>query len=203
MLIYLIRHGETDYNVTHRFQGMWVESHLTENGKEQAKAASTMLADIPFDRLFVSASERTRETASLLFPNRSDAVFDDDLREVHIGRLADLYIADIRKTHGEEYAKAVKTRDYSFFGGETLEEHKARARRAMDRVLSSGGETVAVVSHGGTIRCLIWALTGIEPSATALLPNCSFALIEIKEGYGVLKQLGLVPTPTSSSTEAY
>lgn len=202
MLIYLIRHGETDYNLTHRFQGMWVESHLTETGKAQARAASALLKDVPFDRLFVSAAERTRETAALLFPDRNDAVFDDDLREINVGWIADLYVADIREKHGEEYANAVRTRDYSFFGGETLEEHKARARRAMDKVLASGGETVAVVSHGGTIRCLLWALTGIEPSATALLPNCSYAAIEIKDGKGVLKQFGLVPLQASSH-EAY
>ena len=202
MTVYLIRHGETDYNVTHRFQGMWVESHLTETGKAQARAASALLKDVPFDRLFVSAAERTRETAALLFPDRNDAVFDDDLREINVGWIADLYIADIRKTHGEEYANAVRTRDFSFFGGETLEEHKARARRAIDKVLASGGETVAVVSHGGTIRCLLWALTGIEPSATALLPNCSYAAIEIKDGKGVLKQFGLVPLQASAH-EAY
>ena len=114
MLIYLIRHGETDYNVARRFQGMWVESHLTENGKAQA-----------------------------------------------------------------------------------------RAKRAMDRVLASDGETVAVVSHGGTIRYLLWALTGIEPTATALLPNCSFAVVEIKNGKGMLKQFGLVPDPAANATEAY
>ena len=203
MLVYLIRHGETDYNLTHRFQGMWVESHLTENGKAQARAASALLADIPFDRLYVSAAERTRETANLLFPGRDDAVYDDDLREIHVGWLADRYIADIRKTHGELYDKAVSDRDYSPFGGETLEEHKARGKRAMDRVLNSGGEKVAVVSHGGTIRVLLWALTGIEPSATALLPNCSYAVVEIKNGKGMLKQFGLVPDPAANATEAY
>ena len=202
MLVYLIRHGETDYNLTHRFQGMWVESHLTENGKAQARAASALLADIPFDRLYVSAAERTRETAALLFPDRDDAVYDD-LREIHVGWLADRYIADIRKTHGELYDKAVSDRDYSPFGGETLEEHKARGKRAMDRVLNSGGEKVAVVSHGGTIRVLLWALTGIEPSATALLPNCSYAVVEIKNGKGMLKQFGLVPDPAANATEAY
>ena len=203
MTIYLIRHGETDYNVTHRFQGMWVESHLTENGKAQARAASAMFKDIPFDRLYVSAAERTRETAALLFPDRDDAVYDDDLREIHIGWLADLYIDDIRKTHGELYDKAVSDRDFSPFGGETLEEHKARGKRAMDRVLASGGEKVAVVSHGGTIRVLLWALTGIEPSATTLLPNCSYAVVEIKNGNGMLKQFGLVPDPAAHATESY
>ena len=203
MTVYLIRHGETDYNVSRRFQGMWVESHLTENGKAQARAASALLKDIAFDKLYVSAAERTRETAALLFPARKDAVYDDDLREVHIGWLADLYIDDIRKTHGDLYDKAVRDRDYSPFGGETLEEHKARGKRAMDRVLASGGEKVAVVSHGGTIRVLLWALTGIEPSATALLPNCSYAVVEIKNGKGMLKQFGLVPDPTAKATEAY
>ena len=202
MRIYLIRHGETDYNLTHRFQGMWVESHLTETGKAQARAASALFKDISFDRLFVSAAKRTRETAQILFPERNDAVYDDDLREVNVGWLADLYIADIQAKHGEAYANALRTRDYSFFGGETLDEHKARGKRAMDRVLASGGETVAVVSHGGTIKCLIWALTGIDPSATALLPNCSFAVIDFKDGKGVLKQFGLVPL-AASAHEAY
>ena len=203
MTIYLIRHGETDYNLTHRFQGMWVESHLTETGKAQARAASKLLAEIPFDRLYVSAAKRTRETAQLLVPDRTDAVYSDDLREVDVGSLADQYIADIRVKYGEVYAQACKNRDYSPFGGETLEAHKARAKRAMDAVIAEGGDAVAVVSHGGTIRVLLWALTGIEPSATALLPNCSFAVVEMKEdGTGMLKQFGLVPL-TASAHEAY
>ena len=202
MTIYLIRHGETDYNLTHRFQGMWVESHLTENGKAQAKAASALLADIPFDRLYVSAAERTRETAAILFPDRTDAVYSDDLREVDVGSLADQYIPDIRVKYGEVYTQAAKNRDYSPFGGETLEAHKARAKRAMDAVLAGGGESAAVVSHGGTIKCLLWALTGIDPSATALLPKCSDAAVEFKDGKGILKQFGLVPL-AASAHEAY
>ena len=111
MKIYLIRHGETDYNVTGRHQGMWVESHLTENGKAQARAASSLFRDIPFDRLFVSAAERTRETASLLFPERNDAVYDDDLREVDIGSLADMLVTEMREKYGDVYTQASNTRD--------------------------------------------------------------------------------------------
>lgn len=202
MLIYLIRHGETDYNLTHRFQGMWVESHLTEKGKEQARAASSMLADIPFDRLYVSAAERTRETAALIFPARADAIYSDDLREVDVGSIADQYISDIREKYGETYVQASKNRDYSPFGGETAEAHKERAKRAMERVVEGGGECAAVVSHGGTIRCMLWALTGIEPSMVALLPNCSYAAVEIKNGKGILTQFGLLPLTASEAHDA-
>ena len=202
MTVYLIRHGETDYNLTHRFQGMWVESHLTETGKAQARAASALLADIPFDRLYVSAAERTRETASLLFPDRSDAVYYDELREVDVGCIADKFIADIREEYGEVYLNASRTRDYSVFGGESPTMHKDRAKAIMDKIVAQGGENIAVVSHGGTIRCLLWAITGIEPTATVLLPNCSFAAVDIKDGKGMLKQFGLVPLQASAH-EAY
>ena len=202
MLIYLIRHGETDYNLTHRFQGMWVESQLTEKGRAQARAASALLADIPFDRLYVSAADRTRETASLLFPGRTDAVYRDELREVDVGSLANMYLADIKTSYPDWYKKSADDKDYSQFGGESHEEMKARAKVAMDRIIAEGGDTVAVVSHGGTIRYMLWALTGIAPGAVALLPNCSFAAVEIKGDRGMLKQYGLVPTKEASSTEA-
>lgn len=202
MQVYLIRHGETDYNVTHRFQGMWVESRLTENGKAQARAASALLKDIPFDKLYVSAAERTRETAALLFPERDDAVFYDELREVNVGSLADMMISEMKEKYGEVCTEALKRRDYSPFGGESAEDLKARAKAIMDKIVAMGGESIAVVSHGGTIRCLLWALTGIEPDATALLPNCSFAAVEINNGVGVLKQFGLTAA-SANATEAY
>ena len=201
MLIYLIRHGETDYNIIHRFQGMWVESQLTENGRAQARAASALLADIPFDRLYVSAADRTRETASLLFPGRTDAVYRDELREVDVGSIANMYWDDIKASYPDWYKKSADDRDYSQFGGESHEEMKARAKGAIERIIAEGGDTVAVVSHGGTIRYMLWALTGIAPGAVALLPNCSFAEVEIKGERAMLKQYGLVPM-NASATEA-
>ena len=202
MLIYLIRHGETDYNLTHRFQGMWVESQLTENGRAQAKAASALLKNVSFDRLYVSAADRTRETAAILFPERTDAVYRDELREVDVGSLANMYLADIQATYRDWYAKSADDKDYADFGGESQAEMKARAKGAIERILADGGETVAVVSHGGTIRYLLWALTGIEPGAAALLPNCSFAAVEVKGERAMLKQYGWNPMDASYS-EAY
>lgn len=202
MTIYLIRHGETDYNLTHRFQGMWVESHLTETGKAQARAASALFSDIAFDRLYVSAAERTRETAALLFPERDDAVYYDELREVNVGCIADKFIADIREEYGEVYQRVTKTRDYSVFGGESFDDLKARAKGIMNKIIAQGGENIAVVSHGGTIRAMLWALTGIEPSSVILLPNCSYAAIDYKDGGGMLKQFGLIPLKASAH-EAY
>ena len=203
MKVYLIRHGETDYNLTHRFQGMWVESHLTETGKAQAREASALSKDIPFDKLYVSAAERTRETAALLFPERDDAVYYDELREVDVGSLADMLISEMKEKHGEVYTNAAKTRDYSVFGGESAEMHKERAKRIMDKIVAMGGENIAVVSHGGTIKCLLWALTGIEPSSVILLPNCSYAAVEIADGQGRLTQFGLIPLPAKKTSEAY
>lgn len=202
MLIYLIRHGETEYNLSHRFQGMWVESQLTDTGRAQARAASAVLKDVSFDRLYVSAADRTRETAALLFPGRTDAVYRDELREVDVGSLANMYLADIKAKYSEWYAKSADDKDYAAFGGESQDDMKARAKGAMDRIVADGGDTVAVVSHGGTIRYLLWALTGIEPGAAALLPNCSFAAVEIKDNRGLLKQYGWNPMNASYS-EAY
>ena len=119
MLIYIIRHGETDFNLEGRYQGMYLESHLTEKGRAQARAASPLYRDIPFSRIYVSSSERTRETASLLFPDRTDFIFRDDLRETDVGALAGNLISEFKEKFGERYLLLQKTRDYSLFGGES------------------------------------------------------------------------------------
>ena len=52
MNIYIIRHGETNYNVERRFQGMWGDSRLTENGKAQVLAAKKLIENISFDHIY-------------------------------------------------------------------------------------------------------------------------------------------------------
>ena len=199
MLIYLIRHGETDFNLERRYQGMYLESHLTDAGRAQARAASPLYRDIPFSRIYVSSSERTRETASLLFPERNDFIFRDDLRETDVGELAGNLISEFEEKFGERYHLFQKTRDYSIFGGESREALLERARSAIDAILADGDGNVAIVTHGGTVRVLLTALTGISPYAVSLLPNCSFAAIEYKDGVGALKQYGFTAQEASAS----
>lgn len=57
MKVYLLRHGETEWNVQHRVQGA-LDSPLTENGIQQTKNAAKRLAKVEFDAAFASPSPR-------------------------------------------------------------------------------------------------------------------------------------------------
>lgn len=65
--LYLMRHGETLFNVEKRIQG-WCDSPLTERGREQARAAGRYLRDrgVTFDHLYCSTSERASDTLELV-----------------------------------------------------------------------------------------------------------------------------------------
>ena len=77
MKLYVIRHGETDWNRLHLLQGIH-DTDLTELGVEQAKEAAKSLKDVPLDAAFVSPLKRTRMTAAILLEGRDIPVFYDD-----------------------------------------------------------------------------------------------------------------------------
>ncbi len=60
--IYLIRHGQTDFNMAGIVQGSGVDSRLNEHGKNQANAFYQEYKDVGFDRIYTSALKRTRES---------------------------------------------------------------------------------------------------------------------------------------------
>ncbi len=182
MKIYIIRHGETNYNVEHRFQGMWGESRLTENGKAQAKAARTLLCDIVFDRIYSSAAIRTRETSAILFPESENIAFSDDLREVDVGALTDQLRDEYRAKYPEKFKIIDETHGYEVFDGESSAAIAARAKTVMKRVMENGGDNVAIVSHGGLIRYLMGVALDLPYSMFSLCENCGISLVEIDEG---------------------
>ncbi len=202
MKIYVIRHGETNYNVERRYQGMWGESRLTENGKAQAEAAKALVSDIPFDRIYSSASVRTRETSALLFPEREDILFSDDMREIDVGSVTNLLVTECRAKMPEEYKIVDATYGYTVFGGESTEDIAARAKSVIERVIANGGEKVAIVSHGGFIRYLFSAALDVPVSTFALCDNCGVSLITVEDGKRMLKFYNRVAASSEKASDA-
>ena len=182
MLIYLLRHGQTNYNVEKRYQGMWGESELTELGVMQAKEAGEHLSPVPFDRFYVSGAMRAAQTASYAFPTRTEEfIYRDDLRELDTGELTCQLLSDCILAYGERMKKITPEEDYAEFGGESTAIVRVRAQKAVKDILAGGGECVCIIAHGAFMRFLTEALTGIPYTSLSLYRNCAYSVIEYKE----------------------
>lgn len=188
MLIYLLRHGQTNYNVEVRFQGMWGESELTELGIAQAKEAGEHLSPVPFDKIYVSGAIRAAQTASHVFPTRTEEfIYREDLREIHTGELTNQLFADCLVAYGDRMKRITSNVDYAEFGGESVTDVKSRAKRVASDIINGGGDCVCVVSHGAFIRFLTEALTDIPFPSLSLYRNCAYSVIEHNGKNGVLQ----------------
>ena len=84
--LYLVRHGETDYNRQRIVQGRRINCELNVTGRAQARALARRLASVPVDAVFSSTLRRAEETAAFVAAEHPDAgVFRlEDLEEVEI-----------------------------------------------------------------------------------------------------------------------
>lgn len=79
--LYLVRHGQTEWNIQKRMQG-WEDSALTEKGVNNAIALRKKLEGVEFTAAYTSTSERTIETARLIIEKRNLAInTNEDLRK--------------------------------------------------------------------------------------------------------------------------
>lgn len=83
--IYLVRHGQTEWNVLHRFQGH-MDSPLTKLGIQQAEWLGEALQHDPIDLIYSSTSNRAFHTAEIIRGNRDVAVTAcDEFKEINLG----------------------------------------------------------------------------------------------------------------------
>ena len=139
----LVRHGETEWNRTRRFQGH-ADPPLNETGQEQARALAAELAGEPLAFVYASDLARTRETAEIVAaPHGVPVVTEPDLREIDVGSWMGLTREEV---DGREW------------DGETREAHSERVLGAIRRIAARHeGDTVLIVTHGGCIRRLFEA----------------------------------------------
>lgn len=155
---YLIRHGETDWNVTGRWQGH-ADVPLNEIGRAQARRlAQRVGAQGPrFDAIFSSDLQRAWETASTLAqavgmaPRALPA-----LREIDVGSWSGLTGAEVRAADGDTYARIQSGEDVARGGGERFLDLYTRVVAATEQLAAAhAGQTLALVTHGGPVRAVL------------------------------------------------
>lgn len=148
--LYLIRHGETDWNVEGRWQGQ-ADVPLNAKGREQAAQIARTLARVGLKAIYSSDLLRARETAQALVKTTGVTLhYDPRLREIHQGEWQGLLVTEIQARYGEAFQRRLENPlAVAPPGGETVEQVRNRVVKAIESILARyPSDRVAVVSHG-------------------------------------------------------
>lgn len=165
MRLLLVRHGETEWNVTLQYQGQAMVP-LNDRGMEQARRVAARLRNSRATAIYASDLTRAWQTAEVIgtlldLPPQPTP----ELREIDVGQWEGLTPEELYRRfpeHMQEYerdpARTVR------LGGESYAQLQERALVALQQIEAAHGpdETVIAVSHGGTIRALLCHVIGLD-----------------------------------------
>ena len=177
-MLYIIRHGKTDWNNRHKLQGR-TDIPLNEEGRRMAETARDEYRDVHFDICFCSPLIRARETAEILLKGRNIPILTDErLVEMSFGsyegqensfQIPNCPINELF-FHPENYTAPPG-------GAESLDALYARTgaflRERVDPLLNEGKD-VLIVGHGAMNSCIICQIRQLPRSQfwNAGIENC-------------------------------
>lgn len=180
--LWLVRHGQTDWNVEQRFQGH-LEVPLNQTGIKQAEEAAKKLADKRFDALYSSDLLRTRQTAEILARQFDLPVhFDRRLREINHGVWQGLLKEEAKQKYPSEYASRRTNPVHAHAPqGESVNDVAMRmADCASELAQRFPNGNVLVVSHGMAIATLVCQASRLplEKAYTLIPENTNLNVIQ-------------------------
>lgn len=158
--LYLIRHGETLFNLRKKRQG-WCDSPLTKNGIDSAKKAGEFFKKngYNFDVAYSSTQERASDTLELITDLEYKRL--KNLKEWNFGEFegADDDLGIDRNRRPDQ----LSFEDWWVkFGGESVDDVGLRMQKAMQEMIAGQGENILAVSHGGAMWSLILRLPEVK-----------------------------------------
>jgi probable phosphoglycerate mutase len=166
-LLYLARHGETDWNATHRWQGQ-TDVPLNAQGRAQARAVAGALRAVGVAAIVASDLSRAHETASIIGNELAlpIAYVDSALRERSFGCFEGLTREECERLHPDAW-RLWKDQRSPPLGAEGHEQLTLRAVEAIERVarrVARDDAPALVVTHGGVLRAIVAVATGALPA---------------------------------------
>ncbi|MBL3593964.1 MAG: histidine phosphatase family protein [Synergistaceae bacterium] len=158
MRLFIVRHGETDWNVAGRFQGQR-DIALNGRGREQANLLADALEKVPFDRLWSSPLSRAFDTAQAVAERQKKAVdVEPGLTEISHGLWEGLQADEVERRWPGDLARWHETPHLlAMPEGESLLDVQNRALLALETIVAAGGDQVLVAAHDAVIKVLLCA----------------------------------------------
>ena len=209
--LYLMRHGETQFNAQHRIQG-WCDSPLTERGIEQARAMGARLHDrgVRIDHAYCSTAERAADTLEIALAeivggaasapsarllNEADPNLGAHLASGPLGTPAPLPYERLKGLREMSYGNLEAQQDflaendpekcrtfYLQFGGESSDTTLERMVATLTAIMMRPGhESVLAVGHGGANFNFLRAVTDPMPVLNAGWGNCTTCVYAFDE----------------------
>ena len=200
MKVYLVRHGETEWNRRGKIQGQ-ADIPLNEKGEDLAFLTGQKMKDIPFKRIYTSPLSRARRTAELISGQRGLPLMEDSrLLEISYGNREGQLLALIHRlpflrlhryfSHPSAYVPPK--------GGGTYGDLRKRCREFLEQELKPLEEQmdhVLVCGHGALIREMVCIIDGIAPDAFWKGPvqkNCAVTVLSLEQGVFQVMEEGTV-----------
>jgi alpha-ribazole phosphatase len=185
MRLLLIRHGETDWNATLKYQGH-ADIPLNEQGREQARKVGARLARYGAVALYTSDILRAAQTATIVGEmTELQAQAMPNLREIDVGQWEGLTPEELYRRFPEHMAAFDRDPARTVrLGGESYAQLQERALVALNQIHAAhpGDAVVLAVSHGGTIRALLCHIIGLDLGRFGRLWLDNGSLTELRHG---------------------
>lgn len=155
-MIYLVRHGQTDWNIEKKTQGH-TDISLNENGRNQARMLSVGIASLGIDRIVSSDLSRARETAEILNDKIGCKIeLDSRLREINYGVLEGVCRDNLTPKDWEIFNTTPEA-----LNAEPMISVFSRIKSCFDELREAEGN-ILVVTHGGALRMIMYYASSPE-----------------------------------------
>lgn len=178
MKIYLVRHGETLFNLKGLIQG-WCDSPLTQKGIQQSLVVGKTLQEIPFTHAYCSTSPRTLDTLKNILQDRDIPYTQlEGLKEMNFGSLeGDKESVVFAKDSGISHQIG-----FHAYGGDDINDVSKRMYETLEDIAKHNSGSVLVISHGGAIFNFLLEIDKDKIlnyiNEKGSLPNCSITVLE-------------------------
>lgn len=178
MKLYIVRHGETDWNKQHLLQGD-VDVPLNETGIDQANKVKELLENKPIDLCISSPLSRTYNTAKIISDNKYEIITDSRLIERGFGELEGKSVSNYDTHLYWNYQLNINNQ-----GIERIQDLFHRVEEFYQELKKNySDQTVLIVTHGAIVRAFHYIIKGYDENTkflTFAIPNCKIMEYEVK-----------------------
>ncbi|MBI5954832.1 MAG: histidine phosphatase family protein [Chloroflexi bacterium] len=164
MTWYVLRHAEKEQGDFHNPQLKHQDQPLSARGKQDAQKLASLFADKPIAAIYVSAYQRTWQTAANVAEHlQLTPMVDSRLNEIDNGLVDEMTEREFEQAYPEVWkAYVARTADFRFPGGENGTEVQARVKDFFDeKLLQHKDADLLIVSHDGWIRQMMCHVLGL------------------------------------------